>query len=83
MERGMEKATRVCIKCGIEKSLGHFADNWRHKVNTCNECKRIYDREYYKKQKKRNIQNKMYAAEKRAKELKELLDEQKESGIET
>jgi hypothetical protein len=75
--------TRKCIKCGKEKPVGQFDDNWRHKVNICKQCRREYQREYQRKQRRRSLQNKMYASEKRAKELKEILYGEKKSGDQT
>ena len=68
---------RKCIKCNRDLPLGQFDDNWRHKVNICKKCKSEYHREYNKKQKRRDIQNRMYAAEKRVEELKEILNDKR------
>lgn len=44
--------TKICNKCGIEKSLDEFTKDKRRvdgHSNTCKECKRAYDRERYHK----------------------------------
>jgi hypothetical protein len=73
----MEKATRICIKCGRELPLGMFQDNVRHKVNRCNDCRNVYMKEYRQRSDRRKTQNRLYVAQKTVKELQEVLNGEK------
>lgn len=61
---------RTCIKCGRELPLGMFDDNWRHKVNVCKDCKRKYQKEYERNNKRTKLQRRLSAITKEAEQLK-------------
>lgn len=49
----IEKKTKVCIKCKKEKNKSLFTTDTKHKDGkhpVCNECKKIAQRELYRKQ---------------------------------
>jgi len=51
---------KICSKCKIEKELCFFHKNKRSKDGLdfkCNDCKTIYRKEYYKKNKDKEIEN--------------------------
>jgi len=51
------KGKRRCIRCGKWKSLGHFPDNWRHKVNICQDCINSYERDFHELGRERKRRN--------------------------
>jgi hypothetical protein len=47
-----EKPTKICIKCGIEKSKSEFTTDRQHrdgKSPICNNCKKLKQKDQYKK----------------------------------
>ena len=41
--------TKICCRCGLEKTLDEFCKHKGKAQNPCKECKKIYLKEYYKK----------------------------------
>jgi len=39
--------TKICTKCGMEKVVSEFCENWGY----CKECRRLYDKEYFQNNK--------------------------------
>ena len=53
--------TKICSKCGIEKDVSEFYKAKNSKRGDCKECRRLYCKEYYQKNKAQlSVKNKVY-----------------------